>query len=98
MRVIYSGDGKKRQLEANQINLTTKSNDPKIMSIIVLLVLLGLPFFLVGGYKYLTYKNTQMEPVKAKEGMPPPPVYSRRDLETFSDNRQNYVMGLVLGG
>ncbi len=95
-RVLWSGDGKKQELDSTKISYSGKSNDEKKMKLIVLLVLLGLPLFLVGLYNYWSYKDKPMGPPAAIKGVPQKPL-TKKDYEVFASNQQHYIIGIVLG-
>jgi hypothetical protein len=95
-RVLWSGDGKKQELDSTTITYSGKSNDEKKMKLIVLLVLLGLPLFLVGLYNYYSYRDKAMEPPAEIKGVPQKPL-TKKDYETFSSNKTHYVVGVTLG-
>ena len=41
MRVLWSGEGKKQELDALKITHTSKGNNPQIMTVVVMLFILG---------------------------------------------------------
>jgi hypothetical protein len=95
-RVLWSGDGKKQELDSTKISYSGKSNDEKKMKLIVLLVLLGLPLFLIGFYNYYSYRDKPMGPPPEIKGVPQKPL-TKKDFDTFASNEQHYIIGIVLG-
>jgi hypothetical protein len=95
-RVLWTGDGKKQELDSTKISYSGKSNDEKKMKLIVLFVLLGLPLFLVGAYNYYSYKDKPTGPPPEVKGVPQKPL-TKKDYDTFASNQQHVVIGIVLG-
>jgi hypothetical protein len=96
LRVMYAPEGKKQEMDSTKIGFTTKANDGKIMGLIIILVLVGLPFFGIGLYNYYHYKDTPMSKPEPIKGVPEK-MYTKAELSTFSSNKQHYVIGIVLG-
>ena len=97
MRILWSGEGKKQELDATKVTYTGKGNNPQIMSVVVLLFLLGLPFALFGAYKYMKYRNLPMEPPAQLDKNAPPSAFSRAQIEQFNSNKTNFIVGVVAG-
>jgi hypothetical protein len=96
-RVVWTGEGKKQELDATKITYTNKGNNPQIMKVVVLLFLLGLPFFIFGAYRYVKLRNLPMEAPEAVKGGPPPTAYTRAQMEQFQSNKKNFIVGVVVG-
>jgi hypothetical protein len=96
LRVLYSGEGKKQEIEATKITYTNKGNDNRTMTVVVILFLLGLPFAIFGAYKYLTYRNLPKEPPAEVQGVPAR-TYTRLEYEQFASNKKNFIVGVVVG-
>src|SRR5262245_7685178 len=96
MRVMYTGAGKKQELDAQKITYTGKGNDPQIMKVVVLLFLLGLPFFIFGVYKYAVYRNLPLGPPPSVKGVPDR-AFSPAEYAEFNSNKTHFYVGLVVG-
>lgn len=96
LRVVFTGEGKKQELEAAKVTYTSKGNNPQIMKTVVLLFVLALPFLIFGAYKYITYRNKQMDPPAEVKGAPPS-AFSRAQIEQFASNKKNFIVGVVGG-
>ncbi len=96
MRVVYSGAGKRQELEAAKVTYSNKGNDPKTMKAVVLLFVLALPFVIFGAYKYVTYRNLPMEPPPEVKGMPAK-AYTKAEYEQFASNKTNFIVGIIVG-
>jgi hypothetical protein len=96
MRVLWSGDGKKQAIDADKITYTGKGNNPQIMTVVVMLFLLGLPFFIFGAYKYVKYRNLPMEVPAAVKGAPET-AYTAAQKKAFDSNKNNFILGVVVG-
>lgn len=97
MRVFNYQSGKKQEFDSSKITYTGKGNDRRILGLMALLVIVGLPFFGIGLYNYLNYRDlprAKPEPIKGV----PEKMYTKKELETFDTNAQRYLLGIVLGG
>jgi hypothetical protein len=96
-RVMYSGSGKKQEMESNKLTYSGKRNDPKIMQLMVVLALFALPFIIVGGLKYWHYKDLPTAAPDPVKGQPVKPL-SQKQIQTFEDNKFNKWLGIGLIG
>ncbi len=56
-RIIYTGTGKRQEIEGGKIKAKAKGLNQRILAACGLLLLLGLPFFIIGLVKYVGYRN-----------------------------------------
>jgi hypothetical protein len=94
-RVMYKGSGKKQELESSKLTYSGKRNDPTIMKLLVLFVLIALPFLIVGGLQTYRYKDLPKGPDKAAKGQLQKP-YSPVQLQQFADNKRDFIIGIGL--
>jgi hypothetical protein len=96
VRILWSGDGKKQELDALKVTYTNKGNNPKLMPVIALLFVLGLPFALFGAYRYYTMRNLPMEPPAEVKGQPTK-EFSKLERDQFAANKKGFILGIVAG-
>jgi hypothetical protein len=96
-RVIYTGEGKKQEIDALKITYTNKGNHPRLMRIVVTLFLCGLPFFLFGVYRYATLRNAPMDVQIDPTTKKPSRAYSKAQLEELSSNKRDFIVGVIVG-
>jgi hypothetical protein len=91
-RVVWSGSGKKQELEASKIKAKTKGLNQRILGACALLVVLGLPFVIIGLVKYVGYRNEPWsKPPEMKK------VVTKADEETWANNKTNFILGVGMG-
>jgi hypothetical protein len=95
-RLIWTGGGKKRELDAAKITYSGKGFHQKFVLAMFIFGLLGAPFFAFGAYKFYTYKDKPTEPPAQVEGMPRKPI-TAKDKMDYQHNRQQQILGIVLG-
>jgi hypothetical protein len=100
-RVVWTGDAapgskKKREIEAGKISYSGKGFHKKKMTVMLILGLLGAPFFIVGGLKYYSYKDKPTERPAKIEGMPQKPA-TKKELADYQHNKQQKMLGIGLG-
>jgi hypothetical protein len=96
-RVMYSGSGKKQEMESGKLTYSGKRNDPKIIQLMVILALFALPFVIVGGLKFLHYKDLPTSAPEPVKGQPVKPL-SQKQIQEFEDNKFNKWLGIGLLG
>jgi hypothetical protein len=95
-RVMYSGSGKKREIDAAKIGYVGKGFHKKNVMVMLIVGLLGLPFLGVGVYKYYTHKDLPTKPPEVVKGQRQKPI-TQKDLATFQNNKNQQIIGIVLG-
>lgn len=96
LRVQWTGENKKKELDAAKIGFTGKGFHKKFMTLMLLFGLIGLPFFAYGGYTFYTYKDKPTEAPKVEKGQKSKPL-TQKDLQVFADNRSKQIIGIVTG-
>jgi hypothetical protein len=96
LRLIYTGEGKKQELDSTKVTYSGKSNDEKKMMLIVLLAVLALPLLGYGLYSYYTYRDKTMEAPAEIKGVTHKP-YTKKDYADWASNKQHFVIGIVVG-
>jgi hypothetical protein len=94
-RVMWSGDGKKKEIESQKIVTVAKGFHKKFMMVMLIMGLLGAPFLLIGGIKYYTYKDKPTEwpkPVKGQVQKKP----TANELAELANNKTQKIVGIVL--
>jgi hypothetical protein len=96
-RLVWTGgSGKKKEVDAAKIHYAGKGFHRKFVTILLVCVLVGAPFFLVGALKYYGYKDKPTGPPPAVKGMPQKPI-TAKDKRDFQHNQQQQILGIVLG-
>lgn len=95
-RLIFVSDGKKREVPADKITFAGKGFHKKFMLIMLVLGLIGAPFFGYGAYTYYTSKDKPTEPPAVVKGMPRKPV-TAKDLADYARNKNQKILGIVVG-
>lgn len=94
-RVIWSGDGKKKELPGDKITQVAKGFHQKFIMVMIIMGLVALPFLVIGGLKYYNYKDKPTEPPKAVKGQKMKPL-TQNDLAELSNNKAQKIVGIVL--
>lgn len=95
-RIVWTTDGKKKDVPADKITFAGKGFHQKFLVVMAILTLVGAPFFVIGALKYYSYKDKPTERPAAVKGMPQKPI-TAKELQEYSDNRNNKILGIVLG-
>jgi len=99
-RVIYSGSGKKQELDAAKITYSGKGVNKQFLALMLVFGVIGAPFLAVGGYLGFVYKDDvkyPKGPPPEVKGQPKKPV-TQKQLDEFADNKLKFVLGLTLLG
>jgi hypothetical protein len=97
LRVIWSGDGKKKELDSAKIGTVAKGFHQKFVMVMIIMGLVALPFLAFGGYKYYSYKDKPTEPPPVVKGQKVKPL-TQNDLAELANNKTQKIVGLVLIG
>jgi hypothetical protein len=95
-RLIWTGDGKKKEVPADKIHYAGKGFHQKFMIVMGVLFLLGAPFFGYGAITYYLNKDKPTEPPAAVKGMPQKPL-TAKEKQTFEDNAELKTRAIVCG-
>jgi hypothetical protein len=97
LRVLWSGDGKKKELDSGKITKVAKGFHQKFVMVMVIMGLVALPFVITGAYKYYSYKDEPTEPPPVVKGQKQKPL-TQNDLIVLQNNKTQQIVGLVLIG
>jgi hypothetical protein len=95
MRVMYSGDEKKKELDAAKIGTVAKGFHKKYLMVMLIMGLLAAPFLVIGGLKWLNYRDKPTEPPKVVKGQKQKPL-TQNDMAELANNKTQKIVAIVL--
>jgi hypothetical protein len=98
--VLYTGAGKKQELDAAKITYSGKGVNKQFLALMLIFGVIGAPFLIIGGYMGYTYKDDQKYPKSPPpeiKGQPKKPV-TQKQLDEFGENKLKFILGLTLLG